>query len=693
MSRIPFGRSPLEPTGPPARERMVRLRIMLLALFASLWGLVVVVRLVSLQVLERPFYLKQSARQSERTVTLEARRGAILDRAGRPLAVSVDADSIYAVPQDVTDPARTATALARALDGDAAGRREVLAHLQKNRAFVWIKRKVSPGAARAVRDLQLDGIGFLSESRRYYPKRELASQVLGYVGLDNQGMSGVEYTFEEALKGRKETVVVTTDARRRPVGHTEKPSTEGLNVVLALDETIQHVAERELDRAMAESQSMAGIVLVVEPFTGEVLAMANRPTFNPNRFASYPAARWKNRAVTDAYEPGSIFKLVTAAAGIQERVVEPHEVLDCGRGTIEIAGVTINDHAVYDKLTFAQAVAKSSDIGMIRVAQRLGREQFARYMREFGFGAATGVDLPGESAGLLRPTSRWSALSLASLSFGQEVGVTALQMAMATAAVANGGYLMKPLVLRSVLDRDGRVVKEAKPLVVRRVLQPETASTLTEILKSVVREGTGKRAAVPGYVVAGKTGTAQKVDATGRYSMIDHVASFVGFVPASRPALVILVSLDTPRGQHNEGGEVAAPVFARVAEQALRHLAVPSDDQDRVIRAAPVRPQSVIRAAYRPASSGEGAPTALALGPRSPEADPRVMPDLRGVSAREAALAAARRGLIAELKGSGRVVEQSPEAGAEVEPGQNCVLRLSPARDTLAASSALEHQP
>ena len=683
----------MEPTGPPARERMVRLRIMLLALFASLWGLVVVVRLVSLQVLERPFYLKQSARQSERTITLEARRGAILDRAGRPLAVSVDADSIYAVPQDVTDADRTATALARALGTDAAGRRELLAHLQKNRAFVWIKRKVSPGAARAVRDLQLDGIGFLSESRRYYPKRELASQVLGYVGLDNQGMSGVEYTFEEALKGRKETVVVTTDARRRPVGHTEKPSTEGLNVVLALDETVQHVAERELDRAMAETQSMAGIVLVVEPFTGEVLAMANRPTFNPNRFAAYPATRWKNRAVTDAYEPGSIFKLVTAAAGIQERVVEPHEVLDCGRGSIEIAGVTINDHAVYDKLTFAQAVAKSSDIGMIRVAQRLGREQFARYMREFGFGAATGVDLPGESAGLLRPTSRWSAISLASLSFGQEVGVTALQMAMATAAVANGGYLMKPLVLRSVLDREGRVVKETKPLAVRRVLQPETVDTLTEILKSVVREGTGKRAAVPGYVVAGKTGTAQKVDATGRYSMIDHVASFVGFVPASRPALVILVSLDTPRGQRNEGGDVAAPVFAHVAEQALRHLAVPSDDQDRVIRAAPVRPESVIRAAYRPASSEGGAALETVRAARSPEIDPLVMPDLRGVSAREAALAAARRGLIVELKGSGRVVEQAPEAGAEVEPGQNCVLRLSPARDPEASSSAVEHQP
>ncbi|HEY6546745.1 MAG TPA: penicillin-binding transpeptidase domain-containing protein [Vicinamibacteria bacterium] len=682
MTRTPIG--PAEAGAPVSRGRMVRLRLMLLALGASLWALVILVRLVHLQVMERPFFQKHSARQSERTITLEARRGGIFDRTGRPLAVSVDAESVYAVPQDVSDPARTAVALARALGLDAGGRKELLGQLQKNRAFVWIKRKVSPGAARAVRELQLDGIGFLSESRRYYPKRELASQLLGYVGLDNQGMSGIEYSFEDALKGRKETVVVTTDARRRPVGHTEKPSTEGLSVALALDESVQFMAERELDRAMAETQSIAGVVVVVAPFTGEVLAVANRPTFNPNSFQSYSPARWKNRAVTDAYEPGSIFKIVTAAAGLQERVVEPHEVLDCGRGRIEIAGVTINDHAVYDKLSFAQAVAKSSDIGMIRVGQRLGREQFARYMREFGFGAPTGIELPGESAGLVRPTSRWSAISLASLSFGQEVGVTALQMAMATAAVANGGYLMKPLVVRRIEDKDGRVVKEAKPLAVRRVLQPETVDTLTEILKGVVREGTGKRAVVPGYVVAGKTGTAQKVDPSGRYSMIDHVASFVGFVPASRPALVILVSLDTPKGAHNEGGDVAAPVFARVAEQALRYLAVPSDDPGRVLYASPLRPEGVIQAAYRPGAGGRA--SAPATAEAAPEGDPRVMPDLLGESAREAAIAAARRGLIVELKGSGRVVEQTPPAGAEIEPGQNCMLRLSNEREATAPS-------
>jgi cell division protein FtsI (penicillin-binding protein 3) len=645
------------------------------------------VRLVHVQVLERPFFEKQSARQSERTITLDPRRGSIVDRAGRPLAVSVDAESLYAVPQDVADPAHTATALARALGEGPAGRKEILTQLEKSRAFVWIKRKLAPGTARAVRDLQLDGVGFLTENRRYYPKRELASQVLGYVGLDNQGMSGIEYSFEDVLKGRRETVVVHTDARRRPLGHTEKPSTEGQTVVLSLDESIQYTAERELDRAMVETQAAAGVVVVVEPFTGEVLAMANRPTFNPNSFGSYPSTRWKNRAVTDAYEPGSMFKIVTAAAGIQEKVVETEEVLDCGNGSIEIAGTRINDHAIFDKLTFRMAVAKSSDIGMIRVGQRLGRENFSRYMRAFGFGAATGVELPGESSGLLRPTSKWSAISLASLSFGQEVGVTALQMAMATAAVANGGYLMKPLVVKRVEDGDGSVLKSYRPVAVRRVLQTETVDTLTDILKDVVREGTGKHAALPGYVVAGKTGTAQKIEPSGRYSMVDHVASFIGFVPTSHPALVILVSLDSPRGLHNQGGDVAAPVFARVAEQALRRLAVPPDDPDRILRVAAYHPEPARPAVYT-ASAAPLATNAVAITPARVEEE-RLMPDLRGQSAREAALAAARRGLIVELKGSGRVISQSPDAGAEVDPGVVCTLVLS--RDAPAGSR--EGQP
>jgi cell division protein FtsI (penicillin-binding protein 3) len=661
---------PIAGDGPPRRERQTRLRLMLLALSISLWALVVGIRLVHLQVLGRTFFEQQSTRQSERTFNLDPRRGPILDRALRPLAVSVDAESLYAVPQDVDDAPATAAALARVLGLDAAGRREVLAQLQKSRAFVWIKRKLDPSTASRVRELQLDGIGFITEHRRYYPQRELGAHVLGWVGVDNTGMSGIEYAFEDEIRGRAAKVVVHTDARRRPVAQTERPSTEGDSVVLAIDERIQHIAERELERSMAESQAAAGMVIAVEPFSGEVLAMAGRPTFNPNRYAAYPSSRWRNRAVSDVFEPGSVFKIVTAAAGIQERVVEPNELLDCGHGKIEISGTTINDHAIFDRLTFAQAVVKSSDIGMIRVAQRLGRDNFFRYVRAFGFGEPTGIDLPGETGGILRPPSRWSALSLPSMSFGQEIGTTGVQIAMAAAAVANGGYLMRPIVVRRVEDAQGRVVKEMKPVIVRRVLEPETVDTLTDLLRRVVREGTGRRAAVPGYVVAGKTGTAQKIDASGHYSPVDHVASFVGFVPASRPALVILASLDSPRGPANEGGDVAAPLFARVAEDSLRVLAVPPDDPNRVLRAVAVGLDNVVPAAYRPQP---GRPSV-----EPPEEEGGLMPDLRGRSAREAAIDAARRGLVVELRGSGHVVEQDPRPGTEIEPGGTCVLTLRP---------------
>jgi len=653
---------------------MTRLRLMLVALSISLWAVAICVRLFALQVLDRASFERQAARQSERTINLDPRRGPILDRNGRPLAVSVDTESIYAVPQDVDDPARTAAALARALGLDAASRKELQTQLRRNRAFVWVKRKLDPSIVRAVRDLQLDGIGFLTENRRYYPKRELASHVLGYVGLDNTGMNGIEYAFENDIRGRAAKVFVQTDARRRPVGHTERPSTEGSTVVLTIDESIQFAAESELERAVNETQSVAGIVVVLDPRTGEILALANRPTFNPNRFSAYSSTRWRNRAVVDAYEPGSMFKVITAAAALQEKVVSSDEVIDCGGGSIEIAGVRINDHAVFHDLTFRDVIAKSSDIGVIRVAQRLGRERFNRHLRDFGFGGPTGVDLPGESSGLLRPVSKWSAISQASLSFGQEVGVTALQMATALGVVANGGYLMKPLIVREVEDSTGRTVKSMKPVAVRRVIDPDTVDTLTSLLKGVVTDGTGRHAAIPGYSVAGKTGTAQKIDAQGRYSMADHVASFVGFVPASRPSLVILVSLDTPRGARNEGGDVAAPVFARVGEAALRRLAIPPDDSDRILRMPPFEPARVTTAGYTP--PGQPAYPAPAEARASAGADPSLMPDLRGQSAREGAIAAARLGLIVELHGSGRISGQSPEPGTEIETGTRCVLEL-----------------
>ena len=370
--RTTLGSTLLAPP-PSARERMVRLRLMLVTLSACFWVLVIMVRLVQLQVLGRAFFERQAARQSERTINLDPRRGAIVDRNGHPLAVSVDTESIYAVPQDIEDAAGTAAALGRALSLDAAARKDLQAQLEKTRAFVWVRRKVDPAVARAVRGLQLDGVGFLTENRRYYPQRELAAHVIGYVGLDNTGMSGIEYAFESAIRGRAAKVLIRTDARRRALDHTEKPSTDGQTVVLTIDESIQHVVEKELERAVQETGSVAGVAVVMDPRTGEILALANRPTFNPNRFGAYPSSRWRNRAVADAYEPGSMFKIITAAAGLEEKVVDPDEVIDCGHGFLEVAGIRINDHKVFDSLSFRDVMAKSSDVGVARVAQRLGR--------------------------------------------------------------------------------------------------------------------------------------------------------------------------------------------------------------------------------------------------------------------------------------------------------------------------------
>jgi cell division protein FtsI (penicillin-binding protein 3) len=658
----------------PAGDRTGRLRLMILALTISLWGIVIIGRLVQLQVFGREGLQRLASRQSERTINLDPRRGSILDRDGRPLAVSVAAESIYAVPQDIEDPRRTTQALSRALDLDAGERKELLTQLQRTRAFVWVKRKVDPATARAVRALQLDGVGFLPETRRYYPQRELAAQVVGYVGLDNTGMTGVEYAFEKAIRGRAAKVVVHTDALRRPVGHTDRPSTEGQNVVLTIDQTIQYIAESELERAITDTASVAGVAVVMDPRTGEILAMANRPTFNPNRFRNASSDRWRNRAVSDAYEPGSIFKIITAAAGLEQQVVGVDEVLDCGHGQIEIAGQHIHDHAVFDQLTFRDVIAHSSDVGVIRVAQRLGQERFLRYVRTFGFGEPTGIDLPGESRGLLRPPDRWSAISMASMSFGQEIGVTALQMATAVAAVANGGYLMKPQIVRRIEDTDGNLEHTVTPVAVRRVLTPPTVDVLTEILKGVVHHGTGRRAAIAGYTVAGKTGTAQKIDpATGHYSATEHVLSFVGFVPASRPALVVLVSLDSPRDVRSEGGEVAAPAFARIAEQSLRRLAVPADDLTQVIRASAPVVSGAMPAAARP-----GVSLAVRADVSSDITPAAGVPSLIGLSAREAAAVAARHGLMVELAGSGRVVAQNPEPGHELESGMTCHLTLAP---------------
>ncbi len=635
----------------------------------TVWALAIVAQLFHLQVLRHRFYLKEAQHQSDRTITVRARRGPIMDRNERPFAISVDAPSIYADPSVIRDPREATRALGRALSYSPAEQKELLALLRQDRSFVWIKRQVDPQVARAVRELRLEGIGFETESRRYYPKRDLLSPVLGYVGLDSQGMAGLEYALDEDLRGREARVTVRLDARRRPMGEVDKPPTEGRKVTLTIDERVQHITETALGEAIRDTGSVSGTAVVLDPRTGEVLAMSSLPSFNPNRFAAFPEKDRVNRAVADSYEPGSIFKIITAATALQEGVVSPLEMIDCGNGFIEIAGTRINDHHVFTTMTFQDVIAKSSDIGVVRVAQRLGSEKFYSSMKAFGFGARTGLGLPGETSGLLRSPKSWSALSLASMSFGQEVGVTAIQMASAAAVVANGGYWMRPYIVKRVEEPWGELVREYSPVAERKVIEPETADRVMGLLREVVISGTGRKAKVEGFEVAGKTGTAQKIDASGRYSMIDHVASFVGFVPASRPALVVLVSLDTPKGDKNEGGDVAAPLFARIANEAVRLLAIPPDDPTRNLRLVTYSPETVAKATFAAERAHETAPLSTD--------DPRIMPDLRGLSLREAALMAARHGLSVEIHGRGVVARQTPLPGTPLEPGMSCSLELT----------------
>jgi cell division protein FtsI (penicillin-binding protein 3) len=658
-SRLTPLMTPSEPSGP---ERMTRLRLMLLTLCVSLWALLIVGKLVMLHLSAR-HWEELAADQRDYTQTLHPKRGPILDRTRQPLALSVEHESIIAEPRYITDPLRTTAELDRVLGLDDTARKNLLAALQ-SRKFVWVRRKADPGVARAVRDLQLEGIGFITETKRYYPERELASHVLGWVDLDNKGGAGIEWAFDEIIRGKEEKVLVRRDAKRRPVGYTNRPSTEGHTVILTLDEAIQHAAETELQRAMFSTGATAGVAVVMDPRTGEILAMTNRPNFNPNRRVNN-SDRWINRSIVNAYEPGSIFKVITAAAALDQKIVRGDDVIDCGGGFIEIAGQRINDGHVFWNLPFRDVMARSSNVGVIRVARQLGPKLFEQYVRDFGFGKTTGVELPGESNGIFRENEVRGAYSLASMSFGQGLSITALQMTSAMGAVASGGFLMKPLIVRRIENHAGEAVEERVPVAVRRVIQPSTVEALTEILKGVVRDGTGKRAAVPGYTVAGKTGTAQMIDArTGGYSMVDHVASFVGFVPASRPALVILVSLERPRGANNEGGDVAAPVFSRIAAQALRRLAIPPDDASRVLR------PSVETAALLPsAAAPRPVPVRMVRGGG--------MPSLVGMSAREASALAVRHGLMVDLDGSGRVVDQRPVPGHAIEPGQTCHLVLS----------------
>ncbi|MEK6715884.1 MAG: penicillin-binding protein 2, partial [candidate division NC10 bacterium] len=431
--------------------------------------------------------------------------------------------------------------------------------------------------AEAISDLNLRGIGLFPESRRYYPRQELAAHVLGLVGLDDRGLEGLEYQYDDLLGGQPQFVVAQQDALGRIIFRQEesRPQAPIFDLTLTIDEVIQYIAERELARAVERSRAKAGTAIVMDPSTGEILALANQPTYDPNTYRKATSAARRNRAVTDAFEPGSAFKVILLAGALEEGVVRPGDRFHGENGAIEVSGVTIRDHEKYGWLTVRQILTQSSNVGAIKIGQKLGKSLYYHYISGFGFGSLTGMDLPGETPGLMRRPRGWSALSLSVLSLGQEISVTPVQIATAFSAVANGGNLVRPHVVRGLRAVDGSLQRQVEPVVIRRVISSETARTLLDMMRAVVEEGTGKEAALEEYSVAGKTGTAQKLDpATGRYSHQKVVASFIGAVPAERPRLVILVLIDEPETLR-WGGSIAAPTFREIARDALKYLQVP----------------------------------------------------------------------------------------------------------------------
>ena len=648
---------------PPAvavdwREGM-RARVVVFAAVIAVWTVGIEARLLYLQVVQQDVLQSLADRQQLRTVKISPKRGEIFDRNGRLLAYSVEADTIAVDPSDVDNPEAFVRDVCRALGTcDQAQRRDILERLRKKGQFAYIARKVAPDIAQRVRALDLPGVAFYPESKRYYPKKELAAHVLGYVGLDNVGLGGLESTYDSRVRGTEGKVLVQADAKRRAVAmREERPATAGESLELTIDQYLQHIAERELRAGVDQSDAVAGTAIIMQPRTGEILALANYPTFNPNVFRSAPSEVRRNRAVQEVYEPGSTFKVVTASAAIEEEVIEPDDPIDCAPGFITFPGrPPIRDTHTYGVLSFTDVIVKSSNVGAIKAGLKLGPERLGRYVSRFGFGQTLAPDFRGESAGKVWSPETLDASALASVSMGYQVSVTPLQMATAVSAVANGGTLFEPRIIRAFI-RDGRRDAVA-PNTLRRAITPGTAATLTAIMEAVVERGTAKTAQVPGYTVAGKTGTARKI-VNGRYSTSEYNASFVGFAPSRDPELVIVVVIDTPRRGGYYGGVAAAPVFQRIAEASLRHLGVPA-----TIDASP----AVLVA--RQSDDAEAAPLAVraneGLAHIAMAADAGIMPDLRGLSMREAVRALAGIGLTPRLKGTGFVLEQAPEAGAPI---------------------------
>jgi len=673
-------------------QRTPRIRMVVVAVVAVLWMGAVATRLSYLQLFCYTEYLARAQRQQQRIIEISPKRGVLYDRNLRELAMSIAVDSLFAVPSEIADAGMVARLLSGVLEMPAD---EMETKMKSSRSFVWIARKLAPERAQRIAAMNLRGIYFQKESRRFYPKRELAAHVLGYVDIDEKGLAGMEYALDKQIRPKAGRLMILADGRRRWYDRSEQAGDAGASVVLTLDEKIQYIVEKELATAVKETRAQAGTIVVQDPNSGEILAVANWPTFNPNAPGESSLEAHMNRAVAATYEPGSTFKVVPVAAALEEGLTRPEEIMDCQMGAIYIAGHRIRDHKPFGLLSVAQVVERSSDVGAIKLGLRLGAPKFYQYIRGFGFGQATGIELPGETRGLLKRVESWTPASVGAISMGQEVGVTSVQMVSAFSAIANGGLLYRPRIVREL--RRGSQALPTDTAAPTRIISARTAATLRRIFEGAVLEGTGNLARLDGYTAGGKTGTAQKIDAaSGTYSLTQHIASFVGFAPVNTPAVTVLVMLDSPAGLYH-GGEVAAPVFKRVAEQVLAYLDVPQDlpvvpgqqlalkrgeraarpdvsdfDPGQVELAGADGGLPLLRPEPAKSSAWHSAQTvALAEGAGV------VVPRLGGLTVRGVTEQCTKLGLNPVLIGTGVAVEQNPGPGVSVRPGSRITVRFA----------------
>jgi cell division protein FtsI (penicillin-binding protein 3) len=674
-------------------------RTLFVAAFVAFWMLGISARLVYLQVSKHDTLVARAHKQQQEAVETSPTRGPVLDRHERELARTIDTTSVFIAPDEfnknetraMEEIGCTADVLSSVLSLDQRTLvNQILEAKESGRRFLWIARRIAPDKAQTLETMDLAGVHTRKEPKRFYPNGSLAANVLGFVGLDGNGLAGIEQVYNKKITGEPGKLFLEKDSRGRAYESTEISGRPGQTIILTIDQSIQYQAEAALMTAIEQSGAKAGTAIVLDPHNGDILALANAPTFDPNDVgAASPAAR-ANWALQNIYEPGSTFKVVAFSAAIEKRLAKPDDHIDCQMGSIIVAKRVIHDHHAFGSLTIAEALAKSSNVAAIKLGLRVGDATMYDYITRFGFGSRTGIELPGETAGLVRPLNRWQPSSIGSIAIGQEVGVTPLQMAAAFGALANDGVRIAPHLIREIRSASGVSVYRPNPER-RRVISPETASALRGMLEGVTLNGTAKKAQLDGYTAAGKTGTAQKIDAKTRtYSKTKFVASFVGFAPVNNPAVVIIVVIDEPGGSYY-GGDVAAPVFRQIAEQILPEMGVIPDTDFK-------NPELVARARQTPAQISKLRKDEKRRDEEKREQDSRastmprvtardnkggeivyavatsnaiVMPDLRGRSVRDVARACARLGMQVEAHGDGgRVVGQTPQPGAELRQGQ-----------------------